>query len=113
MIMQSGWKLSARIPASKSRRSRLDPEVIALAKVLPEHGLERCIRPDHQDFIVNLGLQIAQGHSMLLEEPQEVLPRNAPILRTGDSITTQAARIKPLADGPGRRPYKSSRPGRL
>ena len=37
---------------------------------------------------------------MLLEKPQEMLPRYAPILRTGDSVTTQAARVEPLAHGP-------------
>ena len=70
--------------------------------MIPQHGLERCVRPDHEDFIVNLGLEIAQGHSMLLEKPQEMLPRYAPILRTGDSVTTQAARVEPLANGPRR-----------
>jgi hypothetical protein len=30
--------------------------------------------------MINLGFEVAQGHSVLLEEPQEVLPRNATIL---------------------------------
>ena len=64
----------------ETRRRRLDPEIIALAEMVPEHDLERSVCPDYEDFIVNLGLEIAQGHSMLLEEPQEMLPRDAPIL---------------------------------
>ena len=39
---------------------------------------------------------------MLLEEPQEVLPGDPAILRPRDAISTQAARIEPLAHGPGR-----------
>ena len=50
--------------------------------------------------MINLGFEVAQGHSMLLEEPQEMLPRDATILRAGDAITTQAARVEPLAYGP-------------
>src|SRR6516164_1413334 len=61
----------------EARRRRFDPEIIALAEMVPEHDLKRSVRPDNEDFIVNLGLEIAQGHSMLLEEPQEVLPRDA------------------------------------
>ena len=52
--------------------------------------------------MINLGLEVTQGHSMLLEEPQEVLPRDPSILRAGDTIATQAARVEPLANRPGR-----------
>ena len=84
----------------EARGGRLDPEIVRLAKMVAQDRLERGVGADDQDFMINLGFQVAQGHSMLLEEPQEVLPRDATILRAGDAIATQAARVEPLAHGP-------------
>jgi hypothetical protein len=75
----------------KTRRRRLDAEVVGFAEMLAQNGLERSVSPDNQNLMINLGFKVAQGHSMLLEEPQEMLPRDATILRAGDAITTQAA----------------------
>ena len=75
----------------ESRSRRLDPEIVGLAKMVTKNRLERAIGPDHQYLMINLGFEVAQGHSVLLEEPQEMLPRDATILRAGDAITTQAA----------------------
>ena len=52
--------------------------------------------------MVNLGLKVAQWHAVLFEEPKQVLAGDSAILRAGDAISTQAARIEPLADGAGR-----------
>src|SRR5262249_51756006 len=84
----------------EARGGRLDPKVVGLPEMLAQERLERSIGTDDQDLMINLGFEVAQGHSMLLEESQEMFPRNATILRAGDSITTQAARIEPLAHGP-------------
>src|SRR5579883_2772172 len=64
----------------ESRGGRLDPEVVGLAQMLAQDRLERSIGADDQHLMINLGLEIAQGHSMLLEEAEEMLPRNATIL---------------------------------
>lgn len=39
---------------------------------------------------------------MLLEEPKQMLARDSTVLRAWNAISTQAARIEPLANGPGR-----------
>ena len=52
--------------------------------------------------MINLGFEVSQRHAVLLEEPQQMLAGDATILRAGDAISTQAARIEPLAHGPGR-----------
>ena len=59
--------------------------------MLAQDRLEWGIGPHNQNLMINLGFKVAQGHSMLLEKPQEMLPRDATILRAGDAITTQAA----------------------
>src|SRR5262249_35707646 len=89
-------------PGLEARGRGLDTEVVALPEMFAEHGLERGVGPDDEDLVVDLGLEIPQGHPMLLEEPQEVFPRDPAILGAGDSIATQTARVEPLADGPGR-----------
>src|SRR5205807_2422129 len=45
--------------------------------------------------------QFAQGHSVFLEEPDEVLARDAAVLGTGNSISAQSARVEPFADCAG------------
>ena len=52
--------------------------------------------------MVNLGLKVAQRHAVLFEEPEEMLARDPSILRAGNAISSQAARIEPLAHGAGR-----------
>ena len=52
--------------------------------------------------MIDLGFEIPKGHSMLLEEPKQMLAGDPAILRAGNAISTQAARIEPLAHGPGR-----------
>src|SRR4051812_36477668 len=52
--------------------------------------------------MIDLGFQVAERHAVLLEEAQQVLSGDATVLGAGDAISTQAARIEPLADGPGR-----------
>src|SRR5262249_30290396 len=84
----------------EARGGRLDPKIVGFPQMLAQDRLQRSIGTDHQDLMINLGLEVAQGHSMLLEEAQEMFPRNATILRAGASLTTQAARLEPLAHGP-------------
>ena len=102
MMMQSGWKLSARMPASKPDAAVSIRKSSLSRRWSRSTAWQRGVGPDDQDFMIDLGLEVAQGHSMLLEEPQEMLPRDATILRAGDAISTQAARVEPLAHGPGR-----------
>ncbi len=95
-----GVKALGTNPRFEARGSRLDTEIVGFAEMVTKDGLERSVSPDNQHLMINLGFEVAQGHSMLLEEPQEMLPRDATILRAGDAITTQAARVEPLAHGP-------------
>ena len=52
--------------------------------------------------MIDLGLEVAQRHPVLLEEAQQVLAGDAAVLRAGDAIAAQAAGIEPLAHRPGR-----------
>ena len=43
-----------------------------------------------------------EPHPVLFQEPEQMLAGDPSVLRTGDPISTQAARVEPLANGPGR-----------
>jgi hypothetical protein len=86
----------------EARGGRLDPEVVGLAEVLAQARQQGGIGADDQDLMIDLGLQVAQGHPVLLEEPEQVLARDPAVLRARDAISAQAARVEPLAHGPGR-----------
>ena len=45
-----------------------------------------------------LVFEVAQGHAVFLEELDQVFARNASVLRSGDAVSLQAARVEPLAD---------------
>ena len=102
MTMQSGWKLSARMPASKPEAA------VSIRKSSPSRRCSRSeaehrgVGADDEDLVIDLGLEVAQRHPVLFEEPEQVLAGDPPVLRAGDPISAQAARVEPLAHGPGR-----------
>src|SRR5438094_700081 len=56
---------------------------------------------DDEDLADRFVFQLAQRHSVFLEEPDQVLTRDPAVLGTGDPITAQAARVEPFADCAG------------
>jgi len=79
-----------------------DAEVVPFAKLLAQARQEMRFRPHDQDLVIDLGFEVSQGHSMLLEEAEEVLSGDPTVLRARDAISSQPARIEPLADRAGR-----------
>src|SRR5439155_22569865 len=45
--------------------------------------------------------EVAQGHTVLFEELNQVLAANAPVLRAGDTVSLQPTGIEPLAHRAG------------
>src|SRR5262249_3269684 len=86
----------------ESRSRRLDPEIVPLAPLLAQAPQQRGIGAHDEDFMIDLRFEVPQGHPVLLEKAKQMLARDAAILRAWDAISTQAARIEPLAHGAGR-----------
>jgi hypothetical protein len=53
---------------------------------------------DDQHFGHRFIFQIAKGHTMLLEELDQIFTRDAAVLRTRDAISLQATGVEPFAD---------------
>ncbi len=63
-------------------------------EVLDQH----LVLADDQHLGHRLVFEVAQGHAVLFEELDQILARNAAVLRSGDSVALQATGIEPLAD---------------
>jgi hypothetical protein len=74
---------------------------IVVGQHLIDVGTNLAIGADEQNFAHRFVFQFAQGHSMLFKESNEVFTRDAAVLGTGNSITTQTSGIEPLADSTG------------
>src|SRR5262249_10167744 len=87
--------------------------VVPFAQLLAETAEQRRVGAHDEDLMVNFRFEVAQGHSMLLEEAKQMLAGDAAILRARNSISAQAARVEPLAHGAGRDlAYLRDLPGR-
>jgi len=47
-----------------------------------------------------LVFEVAKGHTVFLQELDQVFPWNTAVLAAGDSVPLQSARVEPLADRP-------------
>src|SRR5262249_46037393 len=63
---------------------------------------EELLGTDNQDLVPALFLQRAQGHAVFLEELDELVAGNAPVLAARDTVAAQPAGIEPLAHRPWR-----------
>lgn len=54
---------------------------------------------DDQDFGHGLVFKVSKGHSVLLEELDEVIAWNASVLRSGNAIPLESAGVEPFANG--------------
>ena len=73
-----------------------------LELTLTEHFIQasagRRIGADDQQFAEGFVFQLAQGHSVFLEEPDQMFSRDASILRSWNPIAAQATGIEPFAN---------------
>jgi hypothetical protein len=54
-------------------------------EVLDQH----LVLADNQHLGHCLVFQVSQGHTMLLEEPNQILTRDASVLRSGDAVSAE------------------------
>src|SRR5262249_19692678 len=63
---------------------------------------EELLGSNDQDFVPALLFEFTQRHAVFLEEPDQVLAGNAPVLAAGDAVAAEPAGVEPLAPGAGR-----------
>ncbi len=97
----SGWKLPARMPASKPLLAQLELVVVVLRQQLLHAVVEQLLGADEQHLVPLLFFEFAERHAVFLEEPDELLAGDAAVLAAGDAIPLQAAGIEPFGDGAG------------
>src|SRR6186997_1133383 len=56
---------------------------------------------DDQHLGHGLVFEVAQGHTVLFEELDEIVSRDTTVLRAGDAVALEASRIEPFADRAG------------
>ncbi len=98
-MMQSGWKLSAWMPASKPLAATASLNERSSGSSRLRFSISTWSCATISTLAMASSSKIAQGHSVLLEEPDQVFPGNSPVLRSGNAVSLQPARIEPLADG--------------
>src|SRR5207237_6796792 len=71
-------------------------EVVVLGEQLLDAVDEELLGADDEDLVQPLLLQFAQGHAVLLEELDELLAGDTPVLAAGDAVAAEPARIEPF-----------------
>jgi hypothetical protein len=59
---------------------------------------ENLVLRDDEHLGHRLVFEVAQRHAVFLEELDQILARDPPVLRAGDAVTLEATRIEPFAD---------------
>lgn len=77
----------------------LDLEPIAFRQTIAQAGNHREIEADEQNLARGLVFQLRQRHAVLIEEANQLLPRDAPVLAAGNPVATQTTAVEPLANG--------------
>ncbi len=87
-------------PGFESVSCELEREVLVphqLVQLRANAGVDA----DEEDLPRRFVFQLAQGHSVFLQETNQAVAGDATILRAGDPVATKATGIEPLTDGAG------------
>lgn len=76
----------------------IELEIIA-AHTVDESGLDVRFGTDEEDFSDGFVFKFPERHTVLFEESDEVFAWNPSVLRTGNTVSAEAAGIEPFADG--------------
>jgi hypothetical protein len=72
----------------ESRRGGFEAKVILFAEIRFQLIHQRGISTHDENLVVNLSFKITERHPVFLEEPEEMLARNSPVLGTRNSVST-------------------------
>ena len=99
-MMQSGWKLSAWIPASKTARRHGGLERLLFRQLTLDVFDQNVILSNDEHLAIVSSSSSPKGIPCSLRNLIRLLAGNPAILRTGNAVTLESTRIKPLTHGP-------------
>ena len=96
--------LRERVPGAQVILISGDADAARMARGQHAGALACLAKPfdaDEQDFAHRFIFKLSERHPVLLQEPDQVLARDAAVLRAGNPVAAEATGVKPFADGAG------------